>query len=29
MLFLVRFPEEVKAGTVCSDIISNVDFAAT
>jgi arylsulfatase A-like enzyme len=29
MPFLVRFPAEIKAGTVCDDIASNVDFAPT
>ncbi len=29
MPFLVRFPKEIAAGTVCDDIISNVDFAPT
>lgn len=29
MPFLVRYPREVRAGTVCNDIICNVDFAAT
>jgi arylsulfatase A-like enzyme len=29
MPFLVRYPPEIKAGTVCNDILSNVDFAPT
>lgn len=29
MPFLVRYPREVRAGSVCDDIISNVDFAPT
>ncbi len=29
MPFLVRFPKEIAAGTVCDNIISNVDFAPT
>ncbi len=29
MPFLARFPAEIKAGTVCDDIASNVDFAPT
>ena len=29
MPFLVRFPREIKAGSICDDIISNVDFAPT
>ncbi|OJD31235.1 sulfatase [Diplodia corticola] len=29
MPFLARFPREIAAGSVCDDIISNVDFAAT
>ncbi|KAK7919943.1 alkaline phosphatase-like protein [Apiospora marii] len=29
MPFLVRYPREIKAGSVCDDIISNVDFAPT
>ncbi|ANG64639.1 sulfatase [Marinobacterium aestuarii] len=29
MPFLVRYPKEIKAGTVCDDIICNVDFAQT
>jgi arylsulfatase A-like enzyme len=29
MPFLVRYPEEIAAGTVNTDMISNVDFAAT
>lgn len=29
MPFLIRYPAEVQAGTVCNDIISNVDFAPT
>lgn len=27
MPFLIRWPREIKAGTVCNNIISNVDFA--
>lgn len=27
MPFLIRWPREIKAGTICNDIISNVDFA--
>jgi arylsulfatase A-like enzyme len=27
MPFLIRWPREIKAGSVCNDIISNVDFA--
>ncbi|KAI0017657.1 alkaline-phosphatase-like protein [Xylariomycetidae sp. FL0641] len=29
MPFLVRYPKEIKAGSVCNDIICNVDFAPT
>jgi arylsulfatase A-like enzyme len=29
MPFLVRHPQVIKAGSICNDIISNVDFAAT
>ena len=29
MPFLMRFPKEIPAGTLCNDIISNVDFAPT
>ncbi|KAK8078622.1 hypothetical protein PG996_004792 [Apiospora saccharicola] len=29
MPFLVRYPREIRAGSVCDDIISNVDFAPT
>jgi arylsulfatase A-like enzyme len=29
MPLLVRYPREIKAGSVCNDIVSNVDFAAT
>lgn len=29
MPFLVKYPNVIKPGTVCNDIISNVDFAAT
>ena len=29
MPFIVRYPREIKAGSVCNDIISNVDFAPT
>ncbi|KAH6870650.1 alkaline-phosphatase-like protein [Alternaria rosae] len=29
MPFLVRWPKEIKAGSVCDDIICNVDFAPT
>lgn len=29
MPFLARFPEEIAAGTMCADIITNVDFAPT
>lgn len=29
MPFLARFPKEIKPGSVCDDIISNVDFAPT
>lgn len=29
MPFLIRFPLEIEPGTVCHDIISNVDFAPT
>lgn len=29
MPFLVRWPREIAPGSVCNDIISNVDFAAT
>lgn len=29
MPFLIRWPEVIKPGSVCNDIISNVDFAAT
>lgn len=28
MPFLIRYPKEIRAGSVCNDIISNVDFAA-
>ena len=27
MPLLARFPKEIKAGSVCDDIVSNVDFA--
>jgi len=27
MPFIIRYPVEIKAGTVCSDMITNVDFA--
>lgn len=29
MPFLIRYPREIAAGSICDDIISNVDFAAT
>jgi arylsulfatase A-like enzyme len=29
MPFLIRFPEAIKPGTTCDDIISNIDFAPT
>ena len=29
MPFLIRYPEVIKPGTICDDIISNVDFAPT
>ncbi|MBJ7556606.1 sulfatase [Marinomonas spartinae] len=29
MPFLIRYPNGIKAGSVCNDIISNVDFAPT
>jgi arylsulfatase A-like enzyme len=29
MPFLIRWPKEIKAGSVCNDIICNVDFAPT
>ncbi len=29
MPFVVRFPSEIKPGSVCSDLLSNVDFAPT
>ncbi|TPX10094.1 uncharacterized protein E0L32_001291 [Thyridium curvatum] len=29
MPFLIRYPKEIGKGTVCNDIISNVDFAPT
>ncbi|EJU02671.1 alkaline phosphatase-like protein [Dacryopinax primogenitus] len=29
MPFLIRYPREIKPGTVCDDIIQNVDFAPT
>lgn len=29
MPFLIRYPAEIKPGSVCNDIISNVDFAPT
>jgi arylsulfatase A-like enzyme len=29
MPFLVRYPREIAAGTICDYIISNVDFAPT
>jgi arylsulfatase A-like enzyme len=29
MPFLVRYPKEIKAGTVCDQMVSNVDFART
>ena len=29
MPFLVRYPEKIKPGTICNDIITNVDFAPT
>ncbi|ORY84127.1 alkaline-phosphatase-like protein [Leucosporidium creatinivorum] len=29
MPFLIKWPEVIKPGSVCNDIISNVDFAAT
>lgn len=28
MPFLIRYPKEIRGGSVCDDIISNVDFAA-
>lgn len=28
MPFLIRYPREIKAGSICDDVISNVDFAA-
>jgi arylsulfatase A-like enzyme len=29
MPFMIRYPNMIKAGTVCKDIVCNVDFAAT
>lgn len=29
MPFLIRYPPEITLGSICNDIISNVDFAAT
>ena len=29
MPFLIRYPKEIKAGSVCDDMILNVDFAST
>ena len=29
MPFIVKYPGEIKAGSVCNDIVSNVDFAPT
>ncbi|CAK7227481.1 hypothetical protein SBRCBS47491_006582 [Sporothrix bragantina] len=29
MPFMIRYPKGIKAGTVCNDLISNVDFAPT
>lgn len=29
MPFIIRYPAEIKAGSVCKDIVSNVDFAPT
>ncbi|KAJ9233277.1 hypothetical protein DTO169E5_7088 [Paecilomyces variotii] len=29
MPFLIRYPNEIQAGSICDDIICNVDFAAT
>jgi arylsulfatase A-like enzyme len=29
MPFLIRYPEKIKPGSVCNDIITNVDFAPT
>lgn len=29
MPFLIRWPKQIQAGSVCNDIVSNVDFAAT
>ncbi|TPX07692.1 uncharacterized protein E0L32_010588 [Thyridium curvatum] len=29
MPFMIRYPKEIKAGSVCNDIICNVDFAPT
>lgn len=29
MPFLIRYPREIKAGSICEDIICNVDFAPT
>ncbi|ETS73713.1 hypothetical protein PFICI_14659 [Pestalotiopsis fici W106-1] len=29
MPFLIRYPQEIKAGSTCNDIICNVDFAPT
>ncbi|KAA8898519.1 hypothetical protein TRICI_006534 [Trichomonascus ciferrii] len=29
MPFLIRYPAQIKPGTVCNDIVSNVDFAPT
>ncbi|KAF2177747.1 arylsulfatase B [Zopfia rhizophila CBS 207.26] len=29
MPFLIRYPSEIKAGSLCSDIVCNVDFAPT
>ncbi|MFP8967756.1 sulfatase [Pokkaliibacter sp. CJK22405] len=29
MPFVIRYPKAIKAGTVCSDIVCNVDFAPT
>ncbi|KAK3192263.1 hypothetical protein K4F52_001476 [Lecanicillium sp. MT-2017a] len=29
MPFIIRYPKEINAGSICNDIISNVDFAPT
>jgi len=29
MPFVIRYPDRVQAGSVCHDIITNVDFAPT